>query len=302
VNAVSAGSAKITAKVGDTALTCKVNVKEPEVEYTDTKDIKESYYSTDPKSVKVGSAGGAVKVSDTKVSEPVSEAVSDTVKSAEKSKTYAGTKSEKINKSEQTETSAQTGYIGEGNKSTKQNAGRSSHGSGSSSKSERGHSVNMNGQKGISSKTDDIICACELSEQFITVEKGAKITLKGLTIKGAEDNALVWSVTNSKVAEVKNGVISAKSVGSVIVKAVTVNGKVLTCKVKVIAPQTGKDVKLSAGKTFKFSYINAMTWKSSNPDVVSVNERGVIKAVKKGVAEVSCVANGKTIVSKVEVN
>ncbi|MBQ0105426.1 MAG: Ig-like domain-containing protein, partial [Armatimonadetes bacterium] len=34
VNAVSAGSAKITAKVGDTALTCKVNVKEPEVEYT----------------------------------------------------------------------------------------------------------------------------------------------------------------------------------------------------------------------------------------------------------------------------
>ncbi|MBQ7257192.1 MAG: Ig-like domain-containing protein [Abditibacteriota bacterium] len=299
VTAVGYGSTKIIAKVDGETLTCSVKVKKPSIEYTGSDyTVEEKVVET---TIEKREEEKRVEIKfDTLTTDSDSQTVAETtgeVSGSDKVKSCEKSQKEKISASEGQGTQ---GLVAG---SSKERGGHAAS-NGSSSTRERsamGTGVVSDVVKSASPQLDESMFADRLSEVFVTVEKGAKLTLVGLTPKGEEDKALVWSSSNERVVTVSEGIVKAKSIGSVVVKAKTTTGKVLTCKVKVIAPQTGKDVKLAEGKTFKFNYINAMNWKITDPTVVSINERGVVKALKAGITEVTCEANGKTIKSKVEV-
>lgn len=132
----------------------------------------------------------------------------------------------------------------------------------------------------------------------LLVGQEKKISLKKTSLP------IKWSIKDFKIVNISKGLIKAKSAGNTVVKA-TVNGKSFSCKVKVENPvlsdtsiqllkgQT-KQIKLS-GTTF------AVTYRSSDSKIVSVNEKGMLTAKGAGTAKITAKANGKEFVCTVKV-
>ncbi|MCI8489168.1 MAG: hypothetical protein HFJ04_02770 [Lachnospiraceae bacterium] len=124
------------------------------------------------------------------------------------------------------------------------------------------------------------------------VKETFKLTAK-VTPANATDKKVTWKSSNTKVATVKNGKITAKRKGSAKITA-TAGGKSVTCKVTVkTAPRkitvTPKTKSLKKGKTFtikvklpKNTASNKITFTSKNKRVATVSAKGKVKGVKKG--------------------
>ncbi len=137
------------------------------------------------------------------------------------------------------------------------------------------------------------------------IAKSKSFTLKVLYLKGK----VTWETSNSKVATVKNGVVTAKKSGTVTITAVSGTYK-LTCKVKVTDPSivnsSGEGVE-GINVTNGFKRIlkvkggsGKVTWESSNKEIATVKD-GIVKGEKKGSCYVYAKVDGKTLKCKVTV-
>ena len=145
----------------------------------------------------------------------------------------------------------------------------------------------------------------------IFVEKGKSMTLN-INIKpiDATNKTVTWKSSNPDVASVNDGVVTALSEGTTTITVATVNGKNAECVVHVInqkispASISMEFEKLSMeynqmiNLNVNFSPSNTterqVTWKSSNPNVASVNN-GVITALSEGTTKIiATTANGKS--------
>ena len=153
-----------------------------------------------------------------------------------------------------------------------------------------------------------------LSETKISMglkEKNVKLTA---TVEGpAKGQAVTWESSNTKVATVKDGKITASKnkTGKAIITATTADGKTATCEVNVKkAPKSltlnkkSVTLKLKKNKTFqikvkKFKPSNAasykLTYKSSKKKVATVSKTGLVTAKKAGTTKITVKTyNGKT--------
>lgn len=123
----------------------------------------------------------------------------------------------------------------------------------------------------------------------------------------ADEDLLVCTSNNPKVAVIENGIITGKSAGkamitvkygdikatcNVIVKSVSIKLKKTSATVKA-----GKKVKIQATVLPK----GKLKYSSSNKKVATVNSKGVVKAKRKGKVVISVKANGVTKKFKVNV-
>lgn len=138
-----------------------------------------------------------------------------------------------------------------------------------------------------------------------TIAKGQSFTLKTKYLPGK----IKWETSNSKIAKVEKGKVTAKSAGTVTITASSEKYKV-TCTVKVTNPvivnsdgdgvegitvTKGFDRKLKIkGSTSK------VTWKSSNEKIAVVKD-GLVTGKAKGTCTISAKVDGKTIKCKVTV-
>ena len=123
------------------------------------------------------------------------------------------------------------------------------------------------------------------------------------------DQAVKWSSSNKKVATVsQNGVVRAKRKGSVKITA-KVGKKKLTCRVKGVKGQSGKNVSIilnakkvtmNRGSSYVLKALvfpdgegGKLIWKSSKKSVASVSKNGVIRARKPGKALISVYVGSK---------
>ena len=127
-----------------------------------------------------------------------------------------------------------------------------------------------------------------------------------VTPTNAKNKALTWKSSNPKVATVDaNGKLKAVGVGSATITCTAKDGSgaKATCEVTVYQPVTS--VKLNTNKiswpvgksgSFKPTVTpsnaknKALTWKSSNPKVATVDANGKLKAVGVGSATITCTA------------
>lgn len=117
-----------------------------------------------------------------------------------------------------------------------------------------------------------------------------------------------WTSSDTKVATVTtNGRVAARGVGTATITLTTDNGKTTTCKVNVSAvPTSIKFNEISANEalpmrkdeTFQLtttvSPANASTsykWESNNPDIVSVDENGLLTAKSLGTATITVITD-----------
>lgn len=119
-----------------------------------------------------------------------------------------------------------------------------------------------------------------------------------------------WTVSNKKVAALKNGTITAKAKGTATLTGKDSSGFQVKIKVTVMEAPKKITVKnapktLTVGKALQLKLnVSKMriTYQSSAPGIVSVSKQGVLKARSKGTAKITVTAyNGKKTTFRVTV-
>ena len=127
-----------------------------------------------------------------------------------------------------------------------------------------------------------------------------------------DDKTVTWSSADEKIATVKNGVVTAKATGTTKITA-TVGTHKAECTVTVNAKLTGikvtpDKVTVEKGQTanLNVTYLpadttdeKAVTWKSENKNVATVDENGVVTAVAGGTTKVIATAKANNKITAV---
>lgn len=140
-----------------------------------------------------------------------------------------------------------------------------------------------------------------LNKTAVTLFKGTSQTLTAsVSPSNAIDKSITWTSSNSNVATVLNGKITAKNKGTATITAKTSNGKTANCKVTVksavslnitsVSIGKGENCKLTA--TVDSSISNkAVAWRTSSPKIATVDKNGNVKAVGIGKAWITAKAS-----------
>ncbi len=145
------------------------------------------------------------------------------------------------------------------------------------------------------------VSSIKLSKTSATIEKGKTLSLTAaVSPTNATYKTFTWTTSNSKVATVSDGRITAVSVGTATITAKSENGKTAVCKITVKKPDIAvSSIKLSKsvltlgkGETFSLratvSPSNAtnktVVWRTSNSKILTVDKNGNVKAVGNGTA------------------
>ena len=126
-----------------------------------------------------------------------------------------------------------------------------------------------------------------------------------------------WSSEDTNVATVdENGIITARNEGSTNIIATSKKSKKSNIVEVTVANLDIKDFSITPnnkvvfiGNTYEVvpainnqkSIIANYTWTSSNPDVATVDEKGMIKPIKKGQSIITVSINGTSYKAKMQV-
>ena len=133
-----------------------------------------------------------------------------------------------------------------------------------------------------------------ISKSSVELEVGESETLS-VTVTPNKSISVTWTSSAPAVATVDNGVVEAVAPGTATITA-SVDGKTLTCDVTVVkapplftlAPSGTQD--LEAGKTLQLTVTSSdedpfeVVWSSSNKEIATVDQNGLVTAVAKGEA------------------
>lgn len=157
----------------------------------------------------------------------------------------------------------------------------------------------------------------KLDKNAVTLKNGqsTKITASALP-SNAYNRDIIWSSSDSSVAVVNNGTITAKNVGSAVITAKTaLGGYTATCQVTVYDPEIAvssisitNDAKVAMDCSYPDSHhvvsysispSNAtnknVSWSSENTSVATVDSNGVVTAHGAGTTTITVTtANGKS--------
>ena len=142
-----------------------------------------------------------------------------------------------------------------------------------------------------------------LDKTELTINKGAAAQLNLSVTPENFTDIVDWKSTDTNIVTVSdNGVVKAVSVGTATVK-VTVGDVSASCKVTVLQPVTGinlnkSSLTMDALGTFQMTASvypdgandKRITWSSSDPAIASVDENGLVTALKKGTATITAAA------------
>ena len=156
----------------------------------------------------------------------------------------------------------------------------------------------------------------EADTRSLSLKKGKTSTIElKYNNKSISGSSATWSTSNSSVATVKDGVVTAKSNGTAVVIA-KYNGKSVEVTVKVNSNSSGKleasdyEVALKTGEreTISLTYDDdkltgsKATWKTSKPSVATVSSSGMITAKGKGTATITAEYKGYEVEIEVKVD
>ena len=155
-----------------------------------------------------------------------------------------------------------------------------------------------------------------VSPSSLTLNVGSSYTLAKSVTPSNATTSYTWSSSNTSVATVSNGKVTAKKAGTANITVKTSNGKTASCYVTVkstaVAPTSVSlnktSLTLGAGESYTLiksvtpsNASTSYTWSSSNTSVATVSN-GKITAKKAGTANITVkTSNGKTATCKLTV-
>ena len=156
----------------------------------------------------------------------------------------------------------------------------------------------------------------EADTRSLSLKKGKTSTIElKYNNKSISGSSATWSTSNSSVATVKDGVVTAKGNGTAVVTA-KYNGKSVEVTVKVNSNSSGKleasdyEIALKTGEreTISLTYDDdklsgsKATWKTSKSSVATVSSSGMITAKGKGTATITAEYKGYEVEIEVKVD
>ena len=159
------------------------------------------------------------------------------------------------------------------------------------------------------------VASVTLDKASVTLKVGGKTTLQATVgPEDATDKTLSWTSSDPSVAKVEEGEITALKLGTAEITA-KAGDKTASCRVTVeptpVASVTldqtsarlyiGETVKLNAVVLPDDATYKTVTWKSSDPQVATVND-GTVTAHLVGTATITAVADGVTATCQIEVS
>ncbi len=158
------------------------------------------------------------------------------------------------------------------------------------------------------------VTSITLNKTIISLSKGETFTLTAaVNPTDATDNTVMWGTTDASVASVSDGIITAIKSGSATITA-RAGGITATCSVSVTTPVTSlvldrTTISLEEGQTTTLSatvYPNdaddkTVTWSSSSTSIATVDNNGIVTAVREGSATITARAGNKTATCNVSV-
>lgn len=154
-----------------------------------------------------------------------------------------------------------------------------------------------------------------LDTHEITVNVGATKGMKYTLAPDGSTTNVTWSSLDEKIAKVdEKGQVTGCKAGKTYVIATTTEGISDICVVNVLQPATGitfseQEVTIANGSTYVIPYAltpedatSTVSWKSMDPEIVSVGEDGVLTAHKVGETYViATIAEGYSATCKIKV-
>jgi len=149
----------------------------------------------------------------------------------------------------------------------------------------------------------------------VKLKMGKTLTLKAKVTPPNAESTITWKSSKPKVAIVDDGIVTPIKPGTVTITVTTDNGVKASVKVKVVAAKPTKvqldkkgTLKMKKGDTLQLvatltpSYATTiLSWTSSDKKVAKVDEKGKVRALKKGKATITVkTKNGKK--AKVKIN
>lgn len=148
----------------------------------------------------------------------------------------------------------------------------------------------------------------KFSVDKVTLNNGEYFHLNYNIFPNEASTEIIWNSSNNKVVSISgDGLLQAKSAGTVVVTANTLNGKSDTLKITVVNPlilptsiEIGKkDTNLVVGSKMQLSANilpidvtnNKVEWSSSNTSVATIDDSGLIEAKAIG----SCIVTASTV-------
>lgn len=146
------------------------------------------------------------------------------------------------------------------------------------------------------------VTGVSLNQSSLSLTPGATSTLTAtVSPSNATNKAVTWSSSNTAVATVNNGTVTAVSNGTATITATTASGGYkASCTVTVTTPVTGISVapttaslnpggsqQLAATISPATATNKTYTWASSNTGVATINASGLVTAVANGTATIT---------------
>jgi len=146
----------------------------------------------------------------------------------------------------------------------------------------------------------------KLNYDRVKIKIGENINLQ-FTIypENATNKTIRWESSNPNIASVdQNGTITGISEGTAEIRAVAHNGLFATCVITVekvnverialdksnVTIKIGKSLKLNAQIYPNNATNKTIKWESSNPNVASVDQNGIITGISEGTAEIRAIS------------
>jgi uncharacterized protein YjdB len=150
------------------------------------------------------------------------------------------------------------------------------------------------------SASSDSLAFILLSQYKATLDIGEEVCLYALTTNGKQAS---WKSSNSKVASVNTyGVVTAKKSGSAVITAKITNAEA-TCyitvnKTKVVISAT--NARVERGESYQLtattSSNSSVLWKSSKKSIATVDENGLVTALKPGETKITASSDNTNVI------
>lgn len=135
-----------------------------------------------------------------------------------------------------------------------------------------------------------------LNTVYISIERNECERIHASTSNGSK---VTWKTNRKSVATIdKNGVVTGHKPGEAVITAKT-DGSEASCKVVVRKPEVSinrTDIELYRGQKFRLSARVSskvpVTWKTNKKSVATVDENGLVTAVKNGTATITAKVDG----------
>lgn len=145
-----------------------------------------------------------------------------------------------------------------------------------------------------------------IDKDIVALYTGKRETIKATILpENADNQSLLWQSDDPNIATVSNGIIFGVSAGATTIRCTTKDGTNLTKEIRVTVLQQIKKIQLNetkaqllAGNILSLvamiepaAVTNAgLVWSTSNEAVATVDQNGVVTAVGRGTARITCAA------------